>query len=97
MSKFDQPIYRHLDGIKAKYRKEIIMKKTMIKTFYINEDRKVEGKPFKNIGETYILNGFWKKKSVENFLNRIKNTGNFVRVTHHERWDEEKEYFEIKR
>ena len=47
------------------------MKKTMIKTFYIDESRKAEGKPFKTIGETYILNGFWKKKSVENFLNRI--------------------------
>ena len=97
MLKFNQPIYRHLDGIKAKYRKEIIMKKTMIKTFYINEDRKAEEKPFKTIGKTYILNGFWKKKSVENFLDRIKNTGNFVRVSHHERWDEEKAYFEIKR
>lgn len=46
------------------------MKKTMIKTFYIDEARKAEGKPFKTIGETYILNGFWKKESVENFLNR---------------------------
>ena len=88
---------RHLDGVKDKYRKEIIMKKTMIKTFFIDEARKAEGKPFKTIGETYILNGFWKKKSVEGFLDRIKNTGNFVRVTHHERWDEDKEYFEIKR
>lgn len=50
--------HRHLDGIKEKYRKEIIMKKTMIRTFYINEARKAEGKPFKTIGETYILNGF---------------------------------------
>lgn len=73
------------------------MKKTMIKTFYIDEARKAEGKPFKTIGETYILNGFWKKKSVEGFLDRIKNSANFVKVTHHESWNEDKEYFEIKR
>ena len=30
MSKFNQPIYRHLDGIKDKYRKEIKMKATQI-------------------------------------------------------------------
>lgn len=73
------------------------MKKTMIKTFYIDEARKAEGKPFKTIGETYILNGFWEKKSVEGFLDRIKNSANFVKVTHHEIWNEDKEYFEIKR
>ena len=69
----------------------------MIKTFYIDEARKAEGKPFKTIGETYILNGFWEKKSVEGFLDRIKNSANFAKVTHHESWNEDKEYFEIKR
>ncbi len=73
------------------------MKKTFVRTFYIDSARKAEGKPYKNIGKTYILNGFWKKESVESFLNRIGDSYNFAEVSHLERWGEPLEYFEIER